>query len=66
MSYEEFRDRIKAVLESSKEVLTWTEIRTSAKLSQKFPNNQWVRRMDIDINLIREKDKNGIIHWSLP
>jgi hypothetical protein len=66
MSYEEFRDKIKEVLKSSKEPLTWTEIRTQAKLSQKWPNNQWVYRMDKDIKLIREKDKNGIIRWSIP
>lgn len=66
MSYEEFRDRIKTVLNSSKEPMTWTEIRTTAKLAQKFPNNQWVHRMEQDISLVREKDKNGIIHWNLP
>lgn len=65
MSYEEFRDRIKTVLKSSHRALTWTEIRTQSKLSQKFPNNQWVHRMDTEMNLVREKDKNGIIHWKL-
>lgn len=66
MSYEEFRDRIKAVLKSVGTPLSWTEIRTKAKLPQKFPNNQWVHRMDKDIKLLREKDKNGIIQWSIP
>jgi len=66
MSYEEFRDKIKEVLKFSKEPLTWTEVRTQAKLPQKWPNNQWVHRMDKDIKLIREKDKNGIIRWSIP
>lgn len=66
MTYEEFRDRIDAVLKSSEMPLTWTEVRTKAKLPQKFPNNQWVHRMDKDIGLIREKDRNGIIRWTLP
>lgn len=65
MSYEEFRDRIEAMLKSSAESLTWTEIRTGAKLAQKFPNNQWVHRLEKDIFLLREKDKNGIIRWKL-
>lgn len=65
MSYEDFRDKVKSVLTSSKTPLTWTEVRTKAKLPQKWPNNQWVRRMDKDIRLIREKDKNGIIQWSI-
>jgi predicted Zn-ribbon and HTH transcriptional regulator len=65
MVYEEFRDRIKAILESSDTPLTWTELRTAAKLPQKFPNNQWVHRMDKDIGLVRERDKNGIIRWAI-
>jgi len=64
MSYEEFCDKIKNVLKSGKPQ-TWTEVRTKAKLPQKWPNNQWVHRMDKDIGLIREKDNNGIIHWRI-
>jgi hypothetical protein len=67
MSYEEFRDKIKSVLESTPGVpTTWTEIRTKAKLPQKWPNNQWVHRMDKDLNLVREKDSDGIIRWKIP
>jgi predicted nucleic acid-binding Zn-ribbon protein len=66
MSYEEFRDKVKSALSSSSTPLTWTEVRTKAKLPQKWPNNQWVHRMDRDIGLIREKDNNGIIHWRIP
>ncbi|MBI4288745.1 MAG: hypothetical protein HY671_09995 [Chloroflexi bacterium] len=63
MSYEQFRDRVRELLSSSLAPLTWTEIRTKAKLPQAFPNNQWVHRMEQDINLKREKDRNGIIRW---
>ncbi len=65
MPYEEFCDKIKTVLKSSSTPLTWTEVRTKAKLPQKWPNNQWVHRMEKDIGLIREKDKNGIIQWNI-
>lgn len=65
MSFEEFSGRIKAVLEASATPMTWTEVRTEAKLPQKFPNNQWVHRMDREMGLIREKDSHGIIHWRL-
>jgi hypothetical protein len=64
-TYEDFRDVIKRTLESAGSPLTWTEIRTSAKLPQMFPNNQWVRRMEKDISLVRQKDAHGIIHWRL-
>lgn len=62
-TYEEFRYQIRRVLEAEND-LTWTEIRTRAKLPQKFPNNQWVRRLEDEIGLTREKE-NGVIHWRL-
>jgi protein-arginine kinase activator protein McsA len=65
MTYEEFSSQIKAVLSSSKISMTWTEVRTKAKLPQKWPNNQWVHRMEKDIRLVREKDNNGIIRWKV-
>jgi hypothetical protein len=65
MTYENFRDAIKAVLKEAKGPLTWTEIRTNAKLPQTFPNNQWVHRLEKDIGLDRHKDKHGVIHWQL-
>jgi predicted Zn-ribbon and HTH transcriptional regulator len=65
ISYEMFRDQIRSILKESKTPLTWTEIRTRAKLGQRFPNNVWVHRMDKDIGLLRIKDKHGIIHWQL-
>ena len=65
LTYENFRDRIEKVLREAGKELTWTEIRTVAQLPQKFPNNQWVHRMEQDIGLKREKDAHGIIHWKL-
>jgi hypothetical protein len=65
MTYEEFQKRIRDVLATAEGPLTWTEIRTAAKLPQMFPNNQWVRRLGDDIALRRERDKHGIIHWQL-
>jgi len=64
LTYEDFRDKIQDTLKE-KAVLTWTEIRTIAKLPQAFPNNKWVRRMETDIRLRRNKDTHGIIKWSL-
>ena len=66
MSYEDFRDVIRTTLEETHRPMTWTEIRTEAKLPQMFPNNQWARRMERDITLTRPRDRNGIIHWTLP
>lgn len=64
LTYENFRDKIREAMKSS-DPLTWTEIRTAAKLPEKFPNNKWVHRLERDIGLKRNKDANGIIKWSL-
>ena len=64
-TYEDFRDVIRRTLKSATSPLTWTEIRTNAKLPQMFPNNQWVRRMEKDIKLVRQRDAHGIIQWRL-
>ena len=63
-SYEAFREVIRHTLVGVPS-LTWTEIRTSAHLPQLFPNNQWVRRLEQDIGLVRSRDNNGIINWTL-
>ncbi len=64
LTYEDFRDKIRDTLLKSGPV-TWTEIRTTAKLPQAFPNNKWVHKMEEDIGLKRVKDVHGIIKWSL-
>jgi len=64
LTYEDFRDRIRKTLRESGS-LTWTEIRTVAKLPEKFPNNKWVRRLEQEISLKRRKDTHGIIKWTL-
>lgn len=64
LTYEDFMDRVKSTLKGSGP-LTWTEIRTKAKLPEKFPNNKWVHRLERDVGLKRNKDKQGIIKWTL-
>jgi hypothetical protein len=64
MTYEAFRKKVKNVLKGSRP-LTWTEVRTLAKLPQAFPNNKWVHRMEEDIRLARERDAHGIVFWRL-
>lgn len=64
LTYEVFRDKIQKVLKKTN-MLTWTEIRTMAKLPQTFPNNKWVHKLETDIGLKRIKDNHGIIRWNL-
>jgi len=65
MPYDEFRDKVKDALASAEQPMTWTEVRTTTGLPQKFPNNRWVHRMEDEIGLQRNRDKQGIIHWEL-
>jgi hypothetical protein len=65
MTYDTFKETIRETLRSSPQPLTWTEIRTIAKLPQAVPNNQWVRKLETDIKLQRKRDNHGIIYWSL-
>src|SRR5438128_12023499 len=48
LTYEDFRNRIEKTLRENGGDLTWTEIRTVGQLPQKFPNNQWVHRLEQD------------------
>ncbi|HXG07073.1 MAG TPA: AbrB/MazE/SpoVT family DNA-binding domain-containing protein [Nitrososphaera sp.] len=63
MSYEEFRDKIKNLLQYS-DGMTWSEIRSKLDFPQVVPNNKWVRQMEEDVGLLRIKDPRGLI-WRL-
>jgi hypothetical protein len=62
-AYEEFKSKVKEALEEAGRPLTWAEVRERA-FTQKFPNNVWVRKMEEDIYLIRERVR-GKMYWRL-
>lgn len=61
--YEDFKNSIKSILERHPSGLTWTQIRDKLNFSQKYPNNQWVRRLESDIGLKRIKAGRDLF-WS--
>ena len=63
--YEKLRDPIERILKQAKEPLTWTEIKEKAGFEQKVPNNKWVKWMEEDIGLVRERTKEGKTLWRL-
>jgi hypothetical protein len=65
MGYGHFAAKIVSTLRGASRPMTWTEIRTAAQLPQKFPNNQWVHRMEREAGLHRQRDVHGVIHWQL-
>lgn len=65
MTYDVFKKKILDTLKSQDSPITWTELRTKAGLPQLFPNNQWVHRLEKDIDLYRRRDSNGVITWQI-
>lgn len=63
--YERFKVQIQRILRRAKQPLTWAEIKEAGGFPQKVPNNRWVRWMEEDIGLIREKTREGRTVWKL-
>jgi len=64
-NYEKFRDPIEKILKQAKQPLTWTQIKEKAGFQQKVPNNKWVKWMEEDIGLVRERTTEGKTLWRL-
>lgn len=65
MSYEVFKSKIINLLKENVSGLTWTKIQQILDLPQTVPNNIWVRRLESETGLRREKD-GGDTFWFLP
>jgi uncharacterized protein YeaO (DUF488 family) len=65
MSYEVFKSKIINLLNENTSGLTWTKIQQVLDLPQIVPNNKWVRRLESETGLRREKD-DGDTFWFLP
>jgi len=63
--YEKFKVPIEKILKQAKKALTWAEIKEKAGFKQKVPNNKWVKWLEEDIGLVREKTKDGKTVWRL-
>ncbi|PWI49513.1 hypothetical protein CEE45_01600 [Candidatus Heimdallarchaeota archaeon B3_Heim] len=64
LSYEEFKLRVETQLKKNPDGLTWSEIKENENLPQKYPNNIWVRKLEEDIKLKRERVRGRMI-WKL-
>jgi len=61
--YGDFKKSIKNILERHPAGLTWSQIRDKLNLPQKYPNNQWVRKLEQDIGLKRVSVGSELL-WS--
>jgi hypothetical protein len=65
ITYEVFKSKIINLLKENVSGLTWTRIQQILDLPQAVPNNKWVRRLENETGLRREKD-GGDTFWFLP
>ena len=63
--YEEFKQRVLEGLKGEDDGLTWGELRKKQGLKQARPFHDWVRALEKDIGLIRQR-KGTQIYWSIP
>ena len=61
--YDDFKKSVQNILERYPSGLTWTQIRDKLNFPQKYPNNQWVRRLEKEIGLKRIKTGRDLF-WS--
>ncbi len=45
--------------------MSWQKIKGAGKFRQEVPNNKWVKWMEEDIGLVREKTREGKTVWRL-
>jgi hypothetical protein len=62
--YESFKKKIENKLMQHQTGLTWSELKTKLRLTQKVPYNGWVKMLEKDIGLRRVKDSRGMV-WTL-
>jgi len=65
MPYEVFKSKIVNLLKEHSTVMTWGKIAQVLDLPQTVPNNKWVRRLESETGLRREKDGSDTF-WFLP
>ena len=63
MRYVDFRDRIITELRRNKSGLTWKELREKLDLPYKTPCPEWVKRMEEEDGLVREKGSGRALMW---
>lgn len=61
MTYAEFRDKVRDILQYSDKGMTWTEIRSRLGLKQVVPDKGWVRRLEKDVGLERFRGSKGLV-----
>ena len=65
MEYTEFRDTVYIGLKQHPSGLTWQELKTSLDLPYQRPCPEWVKRLEVDLDLKRNEKKGNALIWRL-
>lgn len=65
MRYVEFRDSIKQALINQPQGMTWKELKTTINLPYKQPCPEWIKQLEVDINLVRERCGGRAYIWKI-
>lgn len=65
MTYEDFRDSIARELQQIPAGLTWTDLKGQLDLPYERPCPEWVRRLEKEIGLVRERVNGRALTWKL-
>lgn len=65
MRYDEFRDLIQTELRRSGDGLTWSQLKDRLDLPYERPCPEWVKRMEREIGLLREKGDGRAYVWTV-
>ena len=66
MRYVDFRDSIQKELKRCSNGLTWNELKERLDLPYKTPCQNWVRRLEQEIDLTRTKGEGRALVWKVP
>ncbi|ADE55896.1 hypothetical protein [Coraliomargarita akajimensis] len=65
MTFEEFRKRIVADLHGAPDGLTWSELKQRNHLPYTRPCPEWIKALEQDDGLIRERRKERALLWEI-
>ena len=65
MRYVEFRDAIGRELRRCPSGLTWVALKERLKLRYGIPCPEWVRQMEQEVGLVRERGSSRAFTWKL-
>ena len=65
MLYIEFKNRIRSFLMENSSGATWKELKEALDLPYKTPCPTWIKKLEADIGLLRERGQSKALNWRI-